>query len=344
MDSNRALFYPPRYVFFRKFHRHHRLDTLFHLGMHLWYEERTPQKMQNTHQGQTMKNSSAIRPWACLAVLLILLPQPAVATPPKGTQGPLTQGSLYKGQVTPGLQVCYNGKPVTTTPQGIFVIGFGRDAVLNQRLSIRKAGSRPACKGQDSLLDWRSLILEPRTWQIQRIDGLDEKHVSPPKQVVQRIKKEAQQVREARMKSTARPAFLHDGFLFPVKGPITGVYGSQRILNGKPKTPHYGVDLAVPVGSAVRAPAAGRVVLAAPDLYLSGGTLVIDHGLGVNSSLLHLDQLLVKKGEHVTQGQVIARSGSTGRSTGPHLDWRINWYLVRLDPQRVQADFPNPAG
>ncbi|MCY4471782.1 MAG: M23 family metallopeptidase [Kistimonas sp.] len=275
---------------------------------------------------------SAIR-W--LAATAVLVPLFAAAAQAAETTGPqLKQGSLYRGQVKPGTQVYYAGKPVRTTAEGSFVIGFGRDTPVNQVFYTQThSGGRIA----------RRLSLSPRTWLIERINGLDEKHVSPPSEVLSRIGKEARQIKEARLHSTAPPSFLRQGFTLPASGPISGVYGSQRILNGKPSQPHYGLDLAVPEGTPVQAPADGIVVLAQPDTYYAGGLLVIDHGLGVSSSLLHLSKILVKKGQKVTQGTLVAHSGKTGRVSGAHLDWRANWYLTRLDPDLLIKDFPHKA-
>ena len=167
---------------------------------------------------------------------------------------------------------------------------------------------------------------------LQRIDGLPPKKVSPSKEDMKRIRKEYAMVRDARARDDAREDFL-GGFVWPVKGRISGVYGSQRILNGQPRRPHFGVDVAAPVGTLVRAPAPGIVTLTHDDMFFSGGTLIIDHGHGLSSTFIHLNAILVKEGERVSQGDPIAEVGATGRVTGPHLDWRMNLQGARLDPQ-----------
>ncbi|CAM3819082.1 M23 family metallopeptidase [Parendozoicomonas haliclonae] len=242
----------------------------------------------------------------------------------------LTQGSLFLGKTDPANTVLYKGEPVMLTPQGHFVIGFGRDAVLEQSYSIRTVAGESTSY---------SLTLSPREYRIQKIEGVEQKYVTPPKERLDRIRDDNRQIGEARSVRTEQAHFL-EGFLQPVDGPITGVYGSQRYFNGKPRRPHYGLDYAAPVGAPVLAPAGGKVVLAHPDMYFSGGTLIVDHGMGVNSSFLHLSKLTVKEGDVVTQGQKIAEVGATGRVTGAHLDWRINWGSVRLDPALVMEAFP----
>ncbi|NCO18437.1 MAG: M23 family metallopeptidase, partial [Gammaproteobacteria bacterium] len=164
------------------------------------------------------------------------------------------------------------------------------------------------------------------------IDGLPPAQVTPDPAVMERIRAEAAMTREARRRVDDRADFAA-GFDWPTRGPITGVYGSQRILNGEPRSPHWGLDVAAPTGTEVRAPAAGIVTLTHSDMYFSGGTLLIDHGLGLSSAFLHLDEILVEPGQRVERGELVARVGATGRVTGPHLDWRMNLGETRIDPQ-----------
>jgi murein DD-endopeptidase MepM/ murein hydrolase activator NlpD len=171
-----------------------------------------------------------------------------------------------------------------------------------------------------------------RTYDVQRIDGLPPKKVTPSEEDMVRIRKEYALIRTARDRDDAREDFL-GGFEWPARGRISGVYGSQRILNGVPRRPHFGVDVAAPVGTLVYAPADGVVTLAHDDMFFSGGTLIVDHGHGLSSSFLHLNAVLVKEGDRVRQGDPIAKIGATGRVTGPHLDWRMNLVGARLDPQ-----------
>src|SRR3546814_201475 len=186
--------------------------------------------------------------------------------------------------------------------------------------------------------DWSSDVCSSDL-QIQRIDGIAKDYVSPPEDVLARIRADAEAASAAR--AADRPETDFDsGFAWPAEGPISGVYGSQRILNGEPRQPHYGVDIAGPVGTPVKAPADGVVTLAHPGMYFSGATLIIDHGHGLSSTFLHLDSIGVAVGQHVRQGEVVARLGKSGRVTGPHLDWRMNWRDQRIDPALLVPPMP----
>ncbi len=176
-----------------------------------------------------------------------------------------------------------------------------------------------------------------RDYRIQRIDGLPPRKVTPKAEDLKRIRQETALVKAARRRDDPRTDFMR-GFIWPAKGRVSGVYGSQRILNGQPRRPHFGVDVAGPVGTPVVAPADGVVTLVHPDMFFSGGTLVIDHGHGLSSSFLHLSEVLVKEGQRVKQGELIARIGATGRVTGAHLDWRMNLFDTRIDPQLLVGD------
>jgi murein DD-endopeptidase MepM/ murein hydrolase activator NlpD len=245
-------------------------------------------------------------------------------------EGNYTQGGMLMGQVQPGEHVVLDGKPIQTSAQGRFLLGFGRDAKLNHNLLIeRKDGAR----------DTHEIILSKRDYRIQRIDGLPQSKVTPPKRDWKRIKAETALVKQARQRKDDREDFL-SGFIWPVQGRISGVYGSQRILNGDPKRPHFGVDIAAPVGTQVKAPADGVVTLTHNDMFYSGGTLIIDHGLQLSSSFLHLSKILVKEGQRVKQGEPIAEVGATGRVTGAHLDWRMNLGSARIDPQLLVPPMP----
>ena len=238
--------------------------------------------------------------------------------------GDFVQGGLVLGKVTPGSKVWFEGRAVRVSGKGDFIIGFHRDEPLTTHLKVVLADGRQIHK---------TLVIEKRDYPIQRIDGLPPAKVSPKKpQTLARIQREVAAVKKARKIDDPREDYL-SGFIWPVSGIITGVYGSQRILNGKPRRPHYGVDIARPVGTPVVAPAPGVVTLAYPDMYFSGNTLMLDHGHGLSSAFLHLSKILVKKGDYVHKGQVIAQVGASGRVTGAHLDWRMNWFERRIDPQ-----------
>lgn len=256
-----------------------------------------------------------------LLLLALLWPLAALAEPVR-LDGDFVQGGLVVGRAPPGAAVTLDGTAVRLAPDGTFVIGFHRDAAPDAVLSVALP---------DGAIETRPLAVAARDYRVQRIDGLPPKKVTPPADVIARIRAEAAEVRAARGIDTDAPWFL-TGWIWPAAGRITGVYGSQRILNGQPRAPHYGVDIAAPVGTPVVAPADGQVALAHPDMYLSGGTLVIDHGHGVSSTFIHLAEITVAEGARVRRGDTVATVGATGRATGAHLDWRINWFAARLDP------------
>jgi murein DD-endopeptidase MepM/ murein hydrolase activator NlpD len=234
------------------------------------------------------------------------------------------------GRVEPSSSVTLDGKSVRVSKDGRFVFGFGRDAPPQAVLEIREPSGA---------VTQMPLTIAPRQFDIQRVDGLPQNLVTPDPEEDARIAREQAAVLEARKLDLDRPLF-ESGFIWPALGPVSGVYGSQRILNGTPRAPHYGVDVAAPEGAPVRAPADGLVTFAEPDLLLTGGTLVIDHGHGLSSTFIHLSRIDVAVGQEVKQGQQVAAVGATGRATGPHLHWGMNWFDVRLDPQLVVEPVP----
>ncbi len=254
----------------------------------------------------------------------------AVAEPGIRLQGQQVQGGILRGQVVPGTQLLLDGVPVPVSASGRFVIGFDRDAPAEARLLARWPQG-----GQAEQL----LRVQPRQYDIQRVDGVPEETVNPPPAVLARIEAEAAQVTAARAGESPLDDFAVD-FRWPLTGPVTGVFGSQRVYNGEPKRPHYGVDIAAAVGTPVVAPAGGVVTLVHPDMFYSGGTLVIDHGHGLTSTFIHLHRVLVAVGERVKQGDVVAEVGRSGRANGPHLDWRMNWRDRRLDPATLVGPMP----
>lgn len=254
--------------------------------------------------------------------LLCLLPLVAQASLLLSLRGEPAPGALLVGQVKPGVEVRLEQKALRVTEDGWFVFGFGRDDEGERTLTLQRGDTR----------ETHALQLQPRQWNIQRVDGVPKETVSPPAETLARIREEAALVRAARKRDSDRRDFLAD-FVWPASGPITGIYGSQRFYNGEPRNPHYGVDIAAPTGSPVVAPADGVVTLVHPDMFFSGGTLLVDHGFGVSSTFIHLHRVLVKEGQEVKQGEKIAEIGASGRATGPHLDWRLNWFDERLDPQ-----------
>ncbi len=260
-----------------------------------------------------------------------LLLTSAWAAEPVVLQGPLTQGGMIIGQAPAGSQVSLDGRLLRVSVNGDFVFGFGRDHAPSAQLEVELPDGKR----------WqKTLSIASREYRVQRIDGLPRKQVSPDPEALRRIRAEGAMASKARKTDDPRLDFKQR-FIWPSQGPISGVYGSQRILNGQPRRPHFGVDVAAPVGTPVRAPAAGIVTLAHPDMYFSGGTLILDHGHGVSSSFLHLSKLLVTVGQRVEQGDLIAEIGATGRVTGPHLDWRMNWFGARIDPQLLVGPMPD---
>ena len=260
-----------------------------------------------------------------VALLCMLFAACPLAAEPVSLSGPLVQGGMVVGKAAPGTRVRLGDRPLRVSEDGTFVFGIHRDDTGTVDLHLI---------APDGTTTKRTEPIKIRTYNIQRIDGLPPKQVSPPEEVLARIRREAAAVRAVRQRNSA---FVHftDTFLWPVKGTVTGIYGSQRILNGTPRQPHYGVDIAAPAGTPVLAPAAG-IVSFVGDLYYSGGTLVIDHGHGVASAFLHMDRINVVDGETVARGAVIGTVGSSGRSTGAHLDWRVNWFDKRLDPELLR--------
>ncbi len=185
----------------------------------------------------------------------------------------------------------------------------------------------------DGTADTLSVTPKERMYEIQRITGLPEKYVTPPANVIERIKREGATITHARTRDTGESWFA-DGLDWPVAGIISGTWGNQRILNGEPRAPHFGFDIAAPKGTPIHAPADAIVSLAQPSFYLDGGITVLDHGHGVSTVYIHQSKLMVKANQRVSRGQVIGLVGMTGRATGPHLHWAMNWFQVKLDPSR----------
>ncbi|UTF60438.1 M23 family metallopeptidase [Gilvimarinus sp. DA14] len=244
-------------------------------------------------------------------------------------KGQWQQGGILRGKVQPGTQVKFNGKDIPVGEGGEFVLGLGRDADTDANLLLEGQGRQ-----------WQqSYTVAKRDYRIQRIEGVPQKTVTPSPEQQERTRREAARVWQARQTMRQSTEFMQD-FKWPLVGPITGVYGSQRIYNGEPRSPHYGVDIAAPTGTPVQAPAGGEVILVEPDLFYSGGTLIIDHGQGLSSTFIHLSKILVALGDQVTQGEVIAEVGASGRATGAHLDWRMNWLGERVDPTTLVGPMP----
>nr|WP_257644017.1 M23 family metallopeptidase [Luteimonas salinisoli] len=235
------------------------------------------------------------------------------------------QGAMVIGKVPPGSRVEYAGRALRVTGYGSVVLGIGRDASGPAEVAVtRPDGSRETTR----------IAVTPRDWPVERVSGVPPKTVDPPPAIAERIRREQARVTEARARDDARADFAQR-FAWPVEGRISGRFGNHRVYNGKPGSAHSGMDIAVPSGTPVKAPAAGVVTFADADLYLTGGTVLLDHGHGISSNFLHLSRIDVQPGDRVEQGRVIGAVGATGRATGPHLHWGMNWFDVRIDPLLV---------
>ncbi len=239
--------------------------------------------------------------------------------------GKFIQGHYIVGKTDPNSKVIIDKKQIKVSKDGFFAFGIGKDRKYDVVIRIIKNGETTKVVKK----------VQKRKYNIQRIDGLEEKKVTPPEEVYERIKKENILIAKAR-EINSDLDFFKNKFILPVDNAIiTGVYGSQRILNGKPRWPHYGIDFAQKLGTPIKAMADGVVTLAEKDLYFTGATLIFDHGHGISTLYMHLDQIFVELGDIVKQGDIIGTVGSSGRSTGPHLDVRLNWFGTRLDPATV---------
>ena len=256
------------------------------------------------------------------------------AIPARATRLPASasQGAMVIGNTHPAAVVEYAGRTLRVTPYGTFVFGIGRDATGDVALRIKQPAT--------AWIEHR-IAATPRDWPVERIDGVPPATVNPPKAIAERIEREQARVVAVRTRDDARTGFTQ-AFIWPVQGRISGRFGNQRVYNGTPKSPHSGMDIAAATGTPVKAPADGVITFADPGLYLTGGTVVLDHGHGISSNFLHLSRIDAKVGDVVKQGDVIAAVGATGRATGPHLHWGMNWFDVRIDPllvlERKQED------
>jgi murein DD-endopeptidase MepM/ murein hydrolase activator NlpD len=277
-------------------------------------------------------------PWALLVALPIASfvassAAPAQAQPASAAAadervvfpGQVSQGALVLGKVPAGSQVRYRDRSLRTTPYGTVVLGVGRD----ERGPLQVDVSLPS--GRHETI---SIAVAARDWPTEYVQGVPPKTVNPPPAIAERIKREQALVTAARDRDDARTDFAQ-AFQWPLQGRISGRFGNARVYNGQPGAGHSGMDIAAASGTPVKAPAAGVVTFASPDLYLTGGTLLLDHGHGVSSNFLHLSRIDVKVGDRIGQGQVIGAVGATGRATGPHLHWGMSWFDVRIDPLLV---------
>ena len=272
------------------------------------------------------------RDFLAASVAVCVLPRAAFAEISRlSLAGSLEQGSLVIGKADAGARITIDGSPVHVSPSGEFAFGFTYDQTKPAEIVAHFAdGSRES----------RDVQPVARHYEVQRISGLPEKMVTLPPEVLERRRHEVAMIAAARATDTDLDGFA-EKLDWPARGIVSGLFGSQRVLNGKPMEPHFGVDIAAPAGTLILAPAPARVALAGPDFYLEGGLTILDHGHGVTTCYLHQRKQLVKEGDMVVRGQAIGEVGMTGRATGPHLHWGMNWFQMRLDPSR-SARTPAP--
>ncbi len=239
-------------------------------------------------------------------------------------KGKFIQGHYIIGVTDPSAKIKIDKKNVKVSKDGYFVFGIDRDRKFDLTITKIKDGKKEKIIKK---------VLK-RKYNIQRIDGLEESKVTPPESVYKRIKEENNKIGEARAINSSL-SFFKNQFIMPVEGIISGVYGSQRILNGKPRWPHYGIDIAAKKGTLIKSSGSGVVTMAEEDLYYTGGTIIMDHGHGISTIYSHLETVMVSIGDKINKGDIIGTVGSTGRSTGPHLDFRVNWFQTRLDPMSI---------
>jgi len=268
-----------------------------------------------------------------LAVLLALTAASPALALDYTVGGRIEQGGIVIGRAPPGAVITFNNLPVDATADGRFLLGLDRDAPATATLTIAANGETVQ----------HILLVAPRAWQIEKVDGVPQQLVTPDPKTAARIAADNKRMAAARAQVELQPWF-DTGFIRPAEGRVSGVFGSQRILNGSPRAPHTGLDIAGPIGTPIRAAADGVVALASPDMVLTGQTVVINHGYGLQTTYIHMSRIDVKDGQKVKQGDVIGAIGMTGRATGPHLHFGVTWFNTRLDPETVLAAMPPKAG
>lgn len=259
-------------------------------------------------------------------LLLLCAPLAAVAATeplPCGLelQPSLQQGQLVRGHVAPGALVRLEGHTLKVGAQGQLVFGLGREA-----RSARVFVQTPAgCMGS------ARLQVAPREWQVEHVTGLPPTTVNPDPETARRIAAESARISTARAIDSEMMAWM-EPMAWPARGRISGIYGSQRVLNGEPRNPHLGLDIAAPTGTPVTTAWPGKVTLVQPDMVLTGGTVLVDHGFGISTIYIHLSRVDVVPGQQLQAGERLGAIGATGRASGPHLHFQVHWFQEKLDP------------
>ena len=260
-------------------------------------------------------------------LLISTLNAVAAASLPAGLtlDAQLRQGQLVIGHTAPGTRISIDARNLRVDARGRFVFGIGRDQTRVALCIRQREDTKARCAG---------LPVQPRKYAIERVTGLPQSTVTPNPEEQARIAREAALITNARTRDDARSDFA-SGFVRPAPGRFSGVYGSQRVLNGEARSPHMGLDIAGGAGTAVRAPAAGIVTLVHADMLLTGQSVILDHGHGVSSVFIHMSRTDVREGQRLAQGDPIGAIGMTGRASGPHLHWGMNWFDIKVDPALV---------
>ena len=243
--------------------------------------------------------------------------------------GSFTQGGLLFGKTNSKNKVFFKNKKIFVNKDGDFILPIGRDEKLENLMVIESLNKKETHK----------IKISKRQYRIQKIDGLPKNKVTPNEEEMKRIKEESKKIKKSKNLFLNKTLYK-SGFIWPVKGIITGEYGNQRILNGKPRRPHYGLDIAASSGTKIVSPSDAEVILTMEDSFFNGKMIILNHGLGLNSIYSHLKKIYVKEGEKIKKGDLIAEVGNTGRSTGPHLDWRVNVYNTAIDPELLLLSQP----
>ena len=243
--------------------------------------------------------------------------------------GSFTQGGLLFGKTNSKNKVFFKNKNIFVNKDGDFVLAIGRDEKLENLIVIQSLNKKETHK----------IKVSKRQYRVQKIDGLPKNKVTPSEEEMKRIKKESKKIKKSKNLFLNKTLYK-SGFIWPVKGIVTGEFGNQRILNGKPRRPHYGLDIAAASGTKIVSPSDAEVILTMEDSFFNGKMIILNHGLGLNSIYSHLKKIYVKEGEKIKKGELIAEVGNTGRSTGPHLDWRVNVYNTAIDPELLLLSQP----